>query len=160
MVYFKAIDDGAGRFEGPDSPRNAKVPFRLARFGRLCIARVSSLATIMAVVLSLAVALSLLITPTYQATATVEIKQEAQKVLGTEDEREQAGSPLDVQRFLQTQLDIIGSRSTTAAVAQTLRLFDSSRFLEAMNVDTEVKGVSVSKCRRGAAGACHRHASR
>jgi polysaccharide biosynthesis transport protein len=90
--------------------------------------------------LALAVTALLLTQPIYRARATLEIRQEVQKVLGTEDNLEQATSPFDSQRFLQTQLDIIQSRSTSAAVAQSLNLQSNSAFAEAMGIDLDVEG--------------------
>jgi len=92
---------------------------------------------IFVVAIGLAVLATLFIQPRYRAQATVEIKAEAQKVLGTEDRNENAGSPADASRFLDTQLDIIKSRSTTIAVAQSLGLYNNDRFLEAMGVKSE-----------------------
>jgi polysaccharide biosynthesis transport protein len=92
---------------------------------------------IFAVAIGLAVLATLFITPRFRAQATVEIKAEAQKVLGTEDRNENSNSPADADRFLDTQLDIIKSRSTTIAVAQSLGLYNNDRFLQSMGIDTE-----------------------
>ena len=88
-------------------------------------------------VFSLAIVATLLIQPRYRATSTVEIRSETQKVLGTEDKNEAAASPSDATLFLDTQLDIIRSRSTAAAVAQSLGLYNSDNFLEAMSVNAD-----------------------
>lgn len=98
---------------------------------------------IFVVAIGLAVLATLFIQPRYRALATVEIKAEAQKVLGTEDRNETGGSPADASRFLDTQLDIIKSRSTTIAVAQSLGLYNDDRFLEAMGIKTEAPPGSV-----------------
>jgi len=84
----------------------------------------------------LGVAITLLMTRQYEGTASVEVRQEAEKVLGTEADREGASSKLDVDRFLDTQLDIVRSRMVTIAVAEDLGLFKPN-FLETMNVDDE-----------------------
>jgi capsular exopolysaccharide synthesis family protein len=87
---------------------------------------------------SLAIAATLLIQPRYRAVTTVEIRSETQKVLGTEDtDQTAAASASDASKFLDTQLDIIKSRSTTAAVAQSLGLYNNDNFLEAMGVDAD-----------------------
>jgi len=98
---------------------------------------------IFVVAIGLAVLATLFIQPKYRAQATVEIKAEAQKVLGTEDRNENAGSPADASRFLDTQLDIIKSRSTTIAVAQSLGLYNDTRFLNAMGIETEAGAGAV-----------------
>ena len=89
---------------------------------------------IFVVVFSLAIVATLLIQPRYRATATVEIRSETQKVLGTEDRDETTASPADANLFLDTQLDIVRSRSTASAVAQSLGLYNNDGFLEAMSV--------------------------
>jgi capsular exopolysaccharide synthesis family protein len=88
-------------------------------------------------VFSLAVVGTLLMQPLYRSVATVEIRSETQKVLGTEDsDATAASSPADAGLFLDTQLDIIRSRSTATAVAQSLGLYNDDNFLQAMAIDT------------------------
>ncbi len=98
---------------------------------------------IFAACLGLAVVYSLLATRYYASSATIEIKQEAEKVLGTEADREGAASKLDPDRFLQTQLDIIRSRSTANAVAESLRLYRGNAFLKLMDVSEELANRGV-----------------
>lgn len=86
--------------------------------------------------IALAIVIALLTTRLYQATASVEVRQEAAKVLGTEANQEESGSA-DIDRFLQTQLDIIRSRGVAEAVAERERLFVGDGFLKAMGVDAE-----------------------
>ena len=92
---------------------------------------------IFVVVFSLAIAATLLIQPRYRSTTTVEIRSETQKVLGTEDNEEAGSSSTDAARFLDTQLNIIQSRSTTTAVAQALGLYNNDNFLSAMGIDVD-----------------------
>jgi capsular exopolysaccharide synthesis family protein len=80
-----------------------------------------------------AILFTLLATPYFSSSASIEIRQEAEKVLGTEADRESASSRLDTERFLQTQLDIIRSRSVATTVAENLGLFRGDAFLEAMH---------------------------
>lgn len=95
------------------------------------------IAGIFAVCIGLAVIAALLTTRLYQATASVEVRQEAAKVLGTEADQESQDSRADSERFLQTQLDIIRSRAVAEAVAEREGLFNSNAFLEAMRVNDE-----------------------
>lgn len=95
------------------------------------------IASIFAVCIALAVVAALLTTRLYQATASVEVRQEAEKVLGTEADREGAASKADADRFLQTQLDIISSRGVAEDVAEQQGLFRGDAFLEAMNASEE-----------------------
>lgn len=81
--------------------------------------------------------ITILLTPKeYTAVATVQIDQEAAKVLGTE-ETELSASIQDAERFLQTQVDVIASRATAIEVANDLGLFRDSSFLVSMNVDPD-----------------------
>jgi polysaccharide biosynthesis transport protein len=92
--------------------------------------------------LALALAVTLLMDPTYRGVATVEVRLEAQRVLGTEDQT-QGESQSDVERFLATQLDIIKSRSTAVAVAEDLGLYNDPKFLEAMKAEVDADGLTA-----------------
>ena len=84
----------------------------------------------------LGVVVTILSTPVFRAEATVQIDQEAAKVLGTED-ADATASIIDSDRFLQTQLDVIRSRTLAQSVAEDLQLFNNPRFFEQMNVDPD-----------------------
>lgn len=99
---------------------------------------------IMAVMVALAVAVALLTPPTYRATTSVEVKQESQKVLGTEEETDRGATGSDAELFLQTQLNIIRSRATATAVADSLRLFDNPVLLEEAGIDVGDGGAAAS----------------
>jgi succinoglycan biosynthesis transport protein ExoP len=90
---------------------------------------------ILALTLVAGIALTLLSTPVYRATASVQINQESEKVLGTES-KEDFASLQDAERFLQTQLDILRSRTTAIAVADEAKLFNNQAFLAAMGEST------------------------
>lgn len=94
-------------------------------------------AAIMVACLALAIAITLLTTPTYRATTTIQINQEAAKVLGTE-QTESSAAIQDAERFLETQIGIIESRSVALAVVRDLRLTADDRFLLAMGVDPDL----------------------
>ena len=100
----------------------------------------------------IAVAYSLLATKLYDASVSVEVREEAEKVLGTEADREATSGRGDMDRFLQTQLDIIRSRGVATAVAQSLGLFRGDEFFERMKVDAPEAGsgskVSLEEARR------------
>jgi len=98
------------------------------------------IAGIFAVCIALGITLALLSTRLYQATASIEVRQEAEKVLGTEQDREDSSSRADAERFLQTQLDIIRSRGVAEAVAESEGLFRGEAFLNTMRVpDADVQ---------------------
>lgn len=90
------------------------------------------LLSILGACLLLGVAATLLATPRYRATATVQIDQEAAKILGTEDS--QPVSAQDADRFLQTQVDILKSRLVAEQAANSLGLARNGDFLRAMHV--------------------------
>ncbi|WOF44576.1 polysaccharide biosynthesis tyrosine autokinase [Sphingopyxis indica] len=94
------------------------------------------LAGIVAGALLIGVVITVLSTPIYRATSTVQIDQEAAKVLGTEDANASAAIQ-DSDRFLKTQVDVIRSRSLAEAVAEDLKLFNTDEFLDAMDVDPD-----------------------
>lgn len=78
--------------------------------------------------------LSILVMPrVYEARSSVQIDQQVAKVLGTEDDQTVIGGA-DADRFLQTQVDIIKSRSTAKKVSDSLGLAANDRFLEQMGV--------------------------
>lgn len=91
--------------------------------------------------LLLGVIVTILSTPIYHADATVQIDQEAAKVLGTED-TDSSAAIQDSDRFLKTQLDVIRSRSLAQTVAEDLKLFNNPEFLETMNVDPDAAATS------------------
>lgn len=87
--------------------------------------------------IALGLIITLLTTQQYEGRVLIEVKQEAEKVLGTESDRETASTKLDSDRFFDTQVDITSSRSVTIAVAEGLGLFSNDEFLETMNVSPD-----------------------
>ena len=84
--------------------------------------------------------ITMLTTPTYQASTSVQIEQQATKVLESQDVEPLLGNQ-DTERFLQTQLDIIRSRSPCRAPsARASNLFGNDNFL-----DRDGHGVPVGR---------------
>lgn len=81
---------------------------------------------------ALGILLSLLATPIYRASASIQIDQEAAKVIGTE-QADSSAAIQDSDRFLRTQIDVLQSRSLRQAVAEDLGLFDNKEFLAKMD---------------------------
>ncbi len=145
-MYFETINErggiaGAGaEAEGAAAAvrsinlRDIWAPIYRSRFG---------IAAIVVVVLGLTAVITVLTRPIYRTGATIEIRQEAQKVLGTEDTSSETGGSADIDRFLDTQLDIIRSRSTVEAVAQSLGLYRGSAFLDGMGVKDPKTGNAI-----------------
>lgn len=88
------------------------------------------IAAIVGAALMLGLVVTMLTTPRFMATASVQIDQEAVKVLGTEDS--QPAATQDADRFLQTQIDVLKSRLVAEQVAASLGLAADNRFLVAM----------------------------
>lgn len=101
------------------------------------------IAGIMALCLAAGIVATLLMTRQYEGVASVEVRQEAEKVLGTESDRETAATKVDVERFLDTQLDIVRSRYVTVAVAEELGFFRNDDFLNVMKVDPETESDGI-----------------
>ncbi len=91
-----------------------------------------SILAIVAAALLLGVASILLSRPIYKAGASVQIDQQAAKVLGTEDAEQVTTG--DADRFLQTQLDVLRSRDLAERVVDKLRLADDTRYREVMRL--------------------------
>lgn len=84
----------------------------------------------------------ILATPIYQAQASVKIEEQSTRILKTDD-NDAARNPIDAERFLQTQLDVIRSRSVALAVARDQHLFNNTRFLTAMRAPLELKPSAI-----------------
>lgn len=93
-----------------------------------------ALAIIAAVVL-LALVATLLDTPRYTATSSVQINDQSDEVLGSKFEGNIAPpSDWDTERFLNTQLDVLRSRALAERVVKALNLGASPPFFAAMDV--------------------------
>ncbi|TPG38335.1 polysaccharide biosynthesis tyrosine autokinase [Sphingomonas koreensis] len=77
---------------------------------------------------------TMLMTPRYTASASLQIDQEADQVLNNQDQVQPAAAYQDVDRFLQTQVDVLQSRAMAVRVAQALNLFNDPSFFGKMNV--------------------------
>ncbi|UUL82173.1 GumC family protein [Sphingomonas qomolangmaensis] len=95
-----------------------------------------------AVCLIISIVYLILATPIYQAGASVKIEEQTSRILKT-DESEASVNPIDSERFLQTQLDIIRSRSVALAVARSENLFGNAQFLRSMDAEGELKPSEV-----------------
>ncbi|MFS0774417.1 GumC family protein [Sphingomonas sp. 1P08PE] len=100
------------------------------------------IAIIMAACIGAGLVYTMLATRLYTSKVTIEIRQEAEKVLGTEADREGAASKNDSERFMQTQLQIIRSRGVAATVAESLGLYRGDSFLETMKIEPAEAGSS------------------
>jgi polysaccharide biosynthesis transport protein len=101
-------------------------------------------AAIMAVALLLGIVAAWMSEPSYRATATVQIDQQAAKVLGTED-ADPSSAIQDADRFLQTQVDIIRGRDMALKVSKTLKIDGNAAFEKALGIDSSASPANSSR---------------
>lgn len=98
--------------------------------------------------------ITLLMTPKYMATATIEISREASKVTDFQSvEREASAAD---QEFYQTQYGLLRSRSLSERVAVQLKLVDDPKFYELMGVSDSNPALELINGRYSAAGRAQR----
>jgi capsular exopolysaccharide synthesis family protein len=80
--------------------------------------------------LAIALVTTLLETPRFTASATIQINNQGRSVLKTQDEaqNEEVGGASDTERFLKTQTDVLHSRGLAQRVSQKLKLDVNPRF--------------------------------
>lgn len=100
------------------------------------------------------VAITLLITPKYKADAQILIEDHADQIIEG-SELQKVGAGWDTDRFLQTQLGIIQSRSLARAVIQSGGFDQKSEFFEAFGAqilqDANLQGRTIKSARQDAA---------
>ncbi|GAA4779058.1 polysaccharide biosynthesis tyrosine autokinase [Stakelama sediminis] len=97
-------------------------------------------------VLVLGLVATMLMTPKYTASSSVQIDQEAAQVLGQDQSVQPVSSYQDADRFLQTQVDVLKSRAMELRVAQALDLFNKSAdFFSAMKISSPKPDPKVSR---------------
>ncbi|MBX7540055.1 GumC family protein [Qipengyuania sphaerica] len=87
--------------------------------------------------LALAIVATMLDTPRYAATSSVQINDQSDEVLGADFETQIAPpSDWDTERFLNTQLDVLRSRALAERVADALSLANDERFFASLEIPT------------------------
>jgi succinoglycan biosynthesis transport protein ExoP len=117
------------------SPEEASGEFRvdLLAYWRLLIKHRYLIAAVLTVALILGGAVSLLMTPIYTASTTLQIDREAARVMNTTDV-EPRESMIQGEEFFQTQYGLLKSRSLAERVIDQLGLARSDVFLKQMGV--------------------------
>lgn len=105
------------------------------------------MAAIMAVVIVLGVIVTLLSTPIYRAKSSIQIEQQSSRVLDEHSDVEPQAALADGDRFLQTQVDILKSRSLAQRVAEATGLLANDDFLLAMKARPVGSGSSPAAAR-------------
>lgn len=104
---------------------DVKSIFFLIRRNLVLIGLITTLALVTGLIVTL------LMTPKYVATASVQIDQEADRILNSEDVQRTVAYQ-DADRFLQTQIDVLESRAMAIRVARSLNLYGSPKLFEIM----------------------------
>ena len=121
--------NGALDHPGEDAALNIDLRDLFYMFRRNLLLIVGAI--VVAVLLGIAV--SLLMTPKYIATAQVQIDQSADRVLGDSETVQPDVAIQDADRFLQTQIDVLNSRTMALRVARSLNLIGNEEFFAEMN---------------------------
>lgn len=93
----------------------------------------------------LGIILTLLATPRYTATAQLEIRREASRIVKVEGVEPDTSS-VDME-FYQTQYGLLASRSLAEAVMKSLRLADDEQFLDLMGVNEAIESKGIENDR-------------
>jgi len=120
----------AGR---PFGNGGAESLFNVADYWRLAVKYRLIILASLVTCLVIGTAFTLLTTPIYTATATLQIDREAARVLNV-DEVQPRESMVQGEEFFQTQYGILRSRSLAERVIDSLGLSTSDRFLEQMDI--------------------------
>lgn len=150
--------EGAGSTGSPWSARPAEsdafadrpaAGFNLAEYWRLALKHRILIGSVLAAAIVLGLAITLLTTPTYTATMTLQIDREAARILDEEGTEPQE-SMIQGEEFFQTQYGLLRSRSLAERVIESEGLASSDAFLEAMGVEAP-EGSGVTAAQRAAA---------
>ena len=123
---------GAGYVAAPGSDAN-RLEFDPNKYLRLALKHRFLILGSVITALVIAVIATLLMTPIYTATATIQIDREAARVLNT-DSVAPAESMIQGLEFFETQYGLLRSRSLAERVSESLGLATSDAFLEQMGV--------------------------
>ncbi len=110
--------------------------------------------SIVAACVLLGLIVTLLMTPKYTATASIEVLRESSKVTDIQGVEREA-SVAD-QEFYQTQYGLLKSRSLAERVAQQLKLVDDPKFFERFGADADTAAFNVVNGRYPAGGRAER----
>ena len=125
---FVEFDDATGPAVSDELARNLRAMWSTFYRNRLLIAAIAGASTLGGL------GITMLMTPKYQATTSIQIDQQSTNVLGKADQSavDPAAAWQDADRFLQTQVDVLKSRAMAIAVMQQLNLAANDDFVQAM----------------------------
>lgn len=116
------------------STSEALPAFDISQYWQLLVKRRLIIGSALIAALVIGAAITLLMTPIYVATTTLQIDREAARVLNV-DEVTPRESLVQGEEFFQTQYGLLRSRTLAERVIETLGLASSDAFLEQMKID-------------------------
>ncbi|RYE07444.1 MAG: polysaccharide biosynthesis tyrosine autokinase [Hyphomicrobiales bacterium] len=150
------VSGGAFRGRGgvdywSSGPASVKEPtLNLGRYWHLLLKHRYLVAATLAGAIAIGVIATLLMTPLFTASATLQIDREAARILQTEDVTPRE-SMTQGEEFFQTQYGVLRSRSLAERVIQSLGLAASDRFVEQMDITVPSSGRGTPASRRSEA---------
>jgi len=98
---------------------------------------------ILAALVTIAIIITMFQTPKYTAYSVIQVNDQSDRVLGSQLDSDSATNVgWDVDRFLNTQLAVLKSRSLAERVARSLNLFNDKKFFIAMQASPPEQGES------------------
>lgn len=147
-AVFDDGDPGVWTDEAQEQPA-----FDLAAYWRLALKHRILILGCFLGALALGAALTLLMTPIYTATATIQIDREAARVVTSEDVTPRE-SMIQGEEFFQTQYGLLRSRSLAERVVESLGLASSDQALAALGVEPPARtGTAAAQAERRRAAA-------
>lgn len=146
LPYDEAAAERDGALAYEDYPPGAaRSSLNLRYLMSLVRANLLLIVAIVAVFLAGGVIMTLLETPRYTASATVQISPGTAQVLGG-DMRENAAEPVDwdQDRAIKTQVDVLKSRALAQRVAQKLKLASNPQFFASQGIENWPQGTSAA----------------
>ncbi|MBA4804676.1 MAG: polysaccharide biosynthesis tyrosine autokinase [Brevundimonas sp.] len=135
----RLIDEPVGslfRMGGDDRPA-----FDVAEYWRLALKHRFVILGSLIAALVIGLTVTLLMTPIYTASVTLQIEREAVRVLNVDDVQPRE-TGYQAEEFFQTQYGLLRSRSLAERVIDSLGLASSDAFLDQMGVDAPSRGSS------------------
>lgn len=126
----------------------------LRQYLRMIIRRRYVILSIVAACVLLGLIITLLMTPKYTATASIEVLRESSKVTDIQGVEREAS--LADQEFYQTQYGLLKSRSLSERVAQQLKLIDDPKFFERFDAAADTPAFQLVNGRYPAGGRVER----
>lgn len=125
---------GAGYLQAWSPEVGGDAGIDLAQYWRLLLKHKFLIGGIFLAAVAAGLVITLLMTPTYTASTTLQIDREAARVVATDDVNPRE-SLIQGEEFFQTQYGLLRSRSLAERVVDALGLASSDQFLEAMKAD-------------------------